>query len=320
MSLALGFYDGFLPHREEKRMNTVIKEAVFQLNIRNKNRNKACLVPWGNILRLLNSMDPTYLKEFEQELSAKKEFFASCAMIHYMYTKGVYHVNKTLMDSIYDEEILRKCPSDIFLRIPQYTIFVDLSESEGKPFGAFFYAAYTTAEDDSKISLITMLVNDKRYNVSILPIIKGLPFSEAHLAAGGTADKNLGTFKGSHGIGVELAIQKALSVLMYICSQEPDIELLQIQKEADKKTKPSNQENPLKLRPAAKQKDWVVGQNISKLIASFHKESGDLKRSGVIPHIRKAHWHGYWKGARDSDREFILKWLAPIIVKGSKDD
>ena len=35
------------------------------------------------------------------------------------------------------------------------------------------------------------------------------------------------------------------------------------------------------------------------------------------PHTRRGHWHHYWKGERGSShRKLILKWLAPIFIKG----
>jgi hypothetical protein len=38
--------------------------------------------------------------------------------------------------------------------------------------------------------------------------------------------------------------------------------------------------------------------------------SGTTKR----PHMRRAHWHHYWRGPRDSERESILKWIAPTYI------
>ncbi len=39
-------------------------------------------------------------------------------------------------------------------------------------------------------------------------------------------------------------------------------------------------------------------------------------RSGPGPHIRRAHWHGYWKGSikKGEQRRFEMRWLAPVPV------
>ena len=35
--------------------------------------------------------------------------------------------------------------------------------------------------------------------------------------------------------------------------------------------------------------------------------------TGPRPHVRRAHWHGFWSGPRESDaRKLSLKWLPPI--------
>ena len=48
-------------------------------------------------------------------------------------------------------------------------------------------------------------------------------------------------------------------------------------------------------------------------------------RSGPRPHVRRAHWHGYWLGPRKAtegdmpERRFDLRWLPPIPVAMSDD-
>ena len=46
------------------------------------------------------------------------------------------------------------------------------------------------------------------------------------------------------------------------------------------------------------------------------------------PHIRRAHWHGYWAGPRkpkldmpedQQQRRFFYHWLHPMIVGGKED-
>lgn len=36
--------------------------------------------------------------------------------------------------------------------------------------------------------------------------------------------------------------------------------------------------------------------------------------AGPRPHVRRAHWHGYWSGPRDGARRYDLRWLPPIAV------
>lgn len=36
----------------------------------------------------------------------------------------------------------------------------------------------------------------------------------------------------------------------------------------------------------------------------------------VRPHIRRAHWHHFWCGPRDGERELVCHWIPPTLVKG----
>ncbi len=44
------------------------------------------------------------------------------------------------------------------------------------------------------------------------------------------------------------------------------------------------------------------------------------KRRSPISHIRRGHFQGFWRGARNStDRELIVKWIPPLYVHGQAD-
>lgn len=55
------------------------------------------------------------------------------------------------------------------------------------------------------------------------------------------------------------------------------------------------------LRAAAKKKP--SGQSTST-------GTGSRKRA----HTRRGHWHHYWTGPRDGERELILKWVSPTVI------
>ncbi|MCD8491987.1 MAG: hypothetical protein LRY51_08830, partial [Geovibrio sp.] len=70
----------------------------------------------------------------------------------------------------------------------------------------------------------------------------------------------------------------------------------------------------LRFFPADKPLIFTVGESIGQKLReqSFHThgKKGKVKR----PHLRRAHWHGYWTGPRDGEQSFILKWLPPVFV------
>ena len=43
-------------------------------------------------------------------------------------------------------------------------------------------------------------------------------------------------------------------------------------------------------------------------------EQGERRRP--VPHIRRAHWHSFWKGPRKEEekREIVFHWIPPLPV------
>ena len=38
--------------------------------------------------------------------------------------------------------------------------------------------------------------------------------------------------------------------------------------------------------------------------------------SAKHPHMRRGHWHHYWRGPLNGDREIFLHWTAPMMIHG----
>lgn len=119
---------------------------------------------------------------------------------------------------------------------------------------------------------------------------------------------------------------KVLSLLLYLCSEEPDY--------GDKKppvySVPQKVKGKEKWFAPAWVKDWDVGVRIGAAIRKYRVEqtesevgisSGD-RHTPKRPHIRRAHWHGFWQGKRTEveQRKFILRWIPPTPVKIGGED
>lgn len=117
------------------------------------------------------------------------------------------------------------------------------------------------------------------------------------------------------------AIKTALNLVLYICSygfndvQRPALE--KVSYPAEKKVK-----GGWRLFPPAKPRVHYLGEKIGEEIRKVgaEKESPSSGSHGSHasprPHIRRAHWHGYWSGPKkgDAKREFNTRWLPPIPV------
>lgn len=103
-----------------------------------------------------------------------------------------------------------------------------------------------------------------------------------------------------------------INILLYLCSYEPDIRETVVSKRqrADaKKAKKDKKDYPAQVylvgeRFGAAFRKWTKGT-----LGSDQESTSDGSRK-VKPHIRRAHWHRYWYGKRNSsDRELRLRWV-----------
>lgn len=104
-----------------------------------------------------------------------------------------------------------------------------------------------------------------------------------------------------------------INILLYLCSYEPDIRETMTSKRqrADaKKAKKDKRAYPEQVYAVGERfgtafRKWTKGM----LGAEHDSVSSDGTRK-VKPHIRRAHWHRYWCGPRNSpDRELRLRWV-----------
>lgn len=118
-------------------------------------------------------------------------------------------------------------------------------------------------------------------------------------------------------------MKKLLSLVLYICSDEPEsmylereFKLTDIERPKEKHTKHSG----LTIFPADKCKNYILGlktgATIRKAVETDTKR--DIKSSGKKTHIRRGHWHGFWTGPKNTTQTFKYKWLFPMLIEGNK--
>lgn len=115
-----------------------------------------------------------------------------------------------------------------------------------------------------------------------------------------------------------------LSVILYLCSANAEIVS---NGRAHRRARPA----PRRLRngemrwvAAPEATIWATGTRLGAALQRARErtnaeQSGDGV-PGVVPHIRRAHWHAYWLGSFESaERHREVRWLTPIPVNLDED-
>lgn len=246
--------------------------------------------------------------------------------------KGIYRFDPDLYTELIDTPITDDMPVEMFFRLPEYCIYI---ETPGITYRNKAIYGFFTFLDDNKN-------NDKcpRLNIvydggpSAFVLTLNIPnggdfktefekmyFNEKRITTAvakepGSTKETILDYVSSFR---ELAM-KTLPLLLYLCTDEPDY--------GDRR--PPVYAAPKKIKGGDKWfaapgiNNWDVGVRIGATIRMHceQKSTRELAvhgsgRAPVRPHMRRAHWHGYWTGKRSEPlkRKYVLHWIPPTPIK-----
>lgn len=109
------------------------------------------------------------------------------------------------------------------------------------------------------------------------------------------------------------ALGGILSLLLYLCSEEPDLP----DEYAPSPVRQKVAGTQRRIVPPEAVRCWSVGVRLGAVFRkakdATREPVGSASPTTVRPHVRRAHWHTYWVGSR-GNQEPRLKWLSPILV------
>jgi hypothetical protein len=246
------------------------------------------------------------------ELSEDKyhEVFADMAIATWGITKGIYRFDQDSFNAVIDTEQNDKIPKDILLKSPEWCIYIEspnlaLYEREIK---GFF--VYILGNENPEYLLIVGDYGNNKCEICALSFAKDNVSEMLYDVLQKYREHEKFTVLVSE-------LNKIVSLIIFICTQQQEIN--------------GTPKNPVarktKLGYRVDVRDtlqvWDVGQRIGTAIRLSEKQKKshlvdhDIGRNMPRPHIRRAHWHGYWVGKGRSD--YKLNWVAPALINISDD-
>ena len=263
-----------------------------------------------------------------------EELMSISSMYLWRKTKGVYRFSPELYNELTKQEIDNDLHMDSFRQMPAWAVYIETPgmkfagiDMEG--FIAHIDCALSQLHPEDRHTDLQLAIFLKNINQ---PVMMALPFGngtvqdalkrmdEVDLQAIEETKKD---FPEATVVNIKATMEARLrtyvpmlNLLMYLCSEEPDVEQPEQPAEYhNKKEKGSMPKEP---------RIWDVGVRISHVIRKYREEEQEENKRGeretgytVRPHIRSAHWHKFWTGPRDEvypKRKIIVKWLPPIPV------
>lgn len=237
------------------------------------------------------------------------------------YTQGVYRFDLDIAAELSDTLLKGEIPSEVLLRLPEWSIYI---ETPGRTWmGSELYGFWVHLEWDANTERkeLRLLIDCEKALMPVPVHIGPWTVTEAidRMIGEGRRQAQIAGLS-TQGVPDNLVermsseIQPLLALVMYICSDEPEIEDREHPGEQPGRPQPKRTKRGWRLFPAQKPRIWAVGEKTGDLLRKARAELGEKTDRKVSPHIRRAHWHGFWTGPKAGDRKFIYKWLPPTLV------
>ncbi len=258
-------------------------------------------------------------------------------------TKGIYHFDETLFESIAATPLDGKLPVHLLYHLPEWCVYIPapgLEFYKYKLVGFFAQLEYDVNEGHSELRLLFDTDDSHApYRAAGIELPNGLVPFPIHLRAEGLVESiedameysrrqnmRFGSPEQDHLLVMskdELdtaskAVAPMVNLVLYLCSIGADVR----SKDNSRPTRPMPVKTKKGLRLFAKEKPviWETGYRLGVALRKAEAETRSEYKGGTHgspkPHVRVAHWHSFWTGPmKEPDkRRLVLKWLPPIPV------
>jgi hypothetical protein len=240
------------------------------------------------------------------------------------YGQGVYEFDPDVLAAIAESAVPKNIPPSVLLRLPEWCIYVPTPTMTflGENMLGFF------------ATLDRCDINDAtRYDAMQLMIdIDGRTVAYHIYLSGGSIVDSMKIMYNDYVKHVPHATKEItpndlddvvrdltpiVSIVLYICGDEPDISGKNEPIYIPRKSEPKRIKGAQRMFPASAPKVWQVGQTIGETIRKAKSGAdGGGGRGRKRPHLRRGHFHGAWSGKMDGseERKYKLNWWPPIMV------
>lgn len=266
---------------------------------------------------------------FKQTYSEDEQSLILSALCPWNYTQAVYEFDTEFFVELANTVNTDIIPFDVFDRFPNYSIYIkqmgnmiqQYSETEQAKCAGMWVACINGDLNRRGFVFVNHLIDIKTGQLILhpfaLPISRGMTvkqaIEEAHLSMGLKPED---TYEDEDDFMSHIEwTSRLVNVLLYLCSNNADItdKTPKVRDRSFRLLSGTTKSGKFQLLPCRQQKVFSVGQLIAKKMQEYETFINS-STNPIRPHVRRAHWHGYWTGPKAGERKYILKWIAPTLV------
>ena len=265
---------------------------------------------YPDIWSKVDASDINTSKEFCMENNIPESLYIIASLAKWRMSKQIFEMDAELCDILMaTDKIEDEIPSEIVERliydcfyvklpdkyIPVSTIRNASGEYTGYVIDGFFYQVI-----GKSIIIVVMFTSGHTQSLGF-DLYEGLSLKESidrHMEVSSDVYKLINFF---------------IQIVLYLCADNADIKENDAQKQIYKAPVKKIKDSYSEMRK------WDVGFRYGKAIkrtrqterkAVPHEGSHARKRT----HVRRGHYHHFWRGSKDGERQLILKWISPVVV------
>ena len=289
-------------------------------------------------------MSAQYVLRCEQMLpgapkAPESESGALAAAWLWMKAKQIFCFDQTLYDALADQPIDGDIPVEILKRLPVPCVYIAnpipaVYGAENPSIGFFAWLVYNGDTATTFLSLLPLFKGGTAPKEMLCPLIGSLKSSFGDIKKS-MMEKFSGRFVDATDEEIEAetdrllegytaALRVAINLLLYLCADDPDFSTAPRRVSAKPRQTGFTPE-----RPPRKASVCMVGERIGATIRKGYaavppeatRPLSPATHASPVPHMRRAHWHHFWVGAKVSpDRRLVLRWVPPVFVGDKGED
>jgi hypothetical protein len=248
------------------------------------------------------------------------------ALAAWRMTRGIYRFDETIFTALWNTPIDSTIPVDVLYRLPEWCVYIETPSQVNAPFAMRGFFAYleedanTGAEElrlvaDTGVGLLPFFVHLTRG--TLLEGIEASLLEARHQAQRQGAQFDVPIAQ--HAKEQAAVLAPMVSLLLYLCSVNSEVRDAKGTDRQPRNPGMTKTKRGKKMIPAQSPTSWEVGYRMGAAIRHAQEQERSESQGGghasPRPHIRRAHFHSFWTGKRDStERKIVLKWLPPIAV------